>query len=111
MKIYNINPINFVERKNPIFTASNKDGKFTKESFYQQIEGFLNKKYSKEKYLKMFSDGISEISKQNSIQEYSSIERKYINNLVSIIDMSDNLKKIPDNYLKTNMEILLRSKK
>lgn len=113
MKVYNINPISFMAQKLPHTTTEpKKDGaKFTKDSFYSQIEGFLNKQYDKKKYLKLFSDGVDKIVKQNGMSEYTSVERKYISNLLSIMDMSENLSKIPDNYLKTSMENLLKYKK
>ncbi len=113
MRIYSINPINFMARRTPVQSSESpkKGAEFTKETFYGQIEGFLNQQYDEKKYLKMFSDGVDKIVKQNRMSEYTPVERKYISNLVSIIDMSENLSKIPDNYLKTNMENLLKLKK
>jgi len=113
MRILNINPINFMAKRTQVQHSEPQSAseKFTKKSFYSQIEGYLQKQYNEEKYLKMFSDGVDKIVQQNSISEYTPIERKYISNLISIMDMSENLKKIPDNYLKTNMEHLLKFKK
>lgn len=111
MKIYAVNPINFTAKK-PVVSKTEQAQNciFTKELFYSQIEGFLNNQYDKEKYFKMFSDGVDKIVKQQDIAQYNPIERKYISNLVSMIDMSDNLRNIPEQYLKKNMQELLAHK-
>ena len=112
MKIYNINPINFTAKKTIVTKKDLKPAeKFTKENFYNQIDGFMNNQIDKEKYFKMFSDGVDKIYKQQDILKYNPIERKYINNLVSLLDMSENHGSIPEQYLKKNMELLLAHKK
>ena len=114
MKIYNISPISYTAKKIPVSNTELKNTyeKFTKEDFYKQIDGFLHNEYKIDKYLTMFSQGVNKIIEQNSIQEYNSAERQYINNLFAIIDMSENLKSIPDDYFKHNMiELLEKCKK
>ncbi len=113
MRIYSINSVNFLAKKPPVQNTEHQknSAKFTKENFYNQIDCFLKEQYDEKKYLKLFADSVDKIVKQNSMSEYTPIERKYISNLISIIDMSDNYNKIPNKYLKTNMENLLKFKK
>lgn len=113
MKIYSINPINFTAKKVSVQKPElpKTVERFTRDIFYSQIDGFLNKQYNEKEYMKLFSEGVDKIVKQDSISEYTPIERKYISNLLSIMDMSENSVKIPDNYLKTSMENLLKFKK
>ncbi len=111
MRIYNINPINFMAKKTPIVHSEPNAADLIKNQFYANIDGFLNNQYDKKEYLKLFSDDVDKIIKQNKMKDYTPIERKYINNLISMIDMSDNLGKIPDSYLKTGMENLKKYKK
>ena len=106
MNIYSISPINFTAKKPTISNSS-----FTKDEFYKQISDFLNQKTDKEEYFQKFFSSLDKVYKQGKITEFTPEERKYINNLVSIADMSGNSKIIPDQYLKKNMEELIKNRK
>ncbi len=104
MKIYGISSITFSAKKNT-------NTKFTKDNLYSQIDGYLNNKYDKNTYLKKFSKGVEKIIEQKSNSDYNLIEKKYINNLVDLLDTKDGALRIPDNFLKTQMLELLKYKK
>ena len=103
MKIFSINTIPFM--------AQNKKNNFkpnsVKEDFYSHIKGFLNQNYDKKEYLKLFQQDVDALKKQS----VTPIEKKYIDNLLTTMDLTDKPAKISEQYIVNNMKKLLDGKK
>lgn len=110
MKIYNINSINFsASRKtNNLHSAMVQN---SRDEFYTNINGFLNKDYDKKEYLKLFSENVNKIKTNKEANLFSSTEKKYINDLLMTMDLADKLERISDKYLTESMTTLLKTKK
>ncbi len=103
MKIFSINTVPFM--------AQNKKNNFkpnsVKEDFYSHIKGFLNQNYDKKEYLKLFQQDVDALKKQS----VTPIEKKYIDNLLTTLDLTDKPAKISEQYIVNNMKKLLDGKK
>ena len=102
MKIYSINTIPFMaqNKKNNIKSNSVED-------FYSHINGYLNRDYDKKEYLKLFQQDVDALKKQS----VTPIEKKYIDNLLTTMDLTDKPAKISEQYIVNNMKKLLDGKK
>lgn len=112
MHIYNTHMTNFMARKTmPVKKVNNiiQEPKTLKdEPFYNDIEKYLKKEINKEEYLKLFVNNF----KQNNFKDNNDIlEKKYINDLLTSIDLINSYKEIPDNYITERMLNLLQNKK
>lgn len=107
MKVYSINSTNFTAKKTQS-TLSNTEN--PRQRFCNQIDKFLNNKCTKKEYIDSFTKEINAVIINRQKNDFTLPERKYINNLISVLDISEGIEKIPDNYLKTNMLKLLKSK-
>lgn len=112
MKIYSVNSAIFTAKKvNNSTMSSRSKSEYSKRDFYNDIDGFLNNKFNKESYVEKFSDGVDNIVRNRTTDKYNSAERAYINNLMSVIEMSEGIERIPDKYLRDCMQDLLKAKK
>lgn len=111
MQIYNYNSTIFTAKK-----ASTKNLKKVLKSdtlannqddLYFDIEKYLKKDITKEEYFKIFKEKV----KNNPNISNNRIENKYINDMLTTLDLVGNTKNIPDKYLIQNMEFLLNYKK
>ena len=64
--------------------------------FYEDMKKFLNKEYSKDEYLKTF---INRLEQSSYAERSNNVEKKYINDLLTSIDLANSYKEIPDNYI------------
>jgi hypothetical protein len=113
MQIYNYNSTIFTAKKLPaekslktVATKLKSDTFSNKENLYNDIEKYLKKDISKEEYFKFLIEKI----KNNSYYVSDRVEEKYVNDMLTTLDLVVNTKKIPDEYLKRKMENLLKYK-
>lgn len=112
MKINSNYSINFTAKKNVLNSEAIKNTKkytFAKSpnELYGDIDKFLSKKYTNEQYLTVFMEKVN----SNAYNEDSNVEKKYVNDILTSIDLNRSYKDIPDEYLKVKMLKLLDSKK
>lgn len=118
MNIYSNYSVNFMSGKNTLKTqmtkkATNvvkKNEVKNSNAFYDDINKFLDRKCSKEDYLKTLVKKVNNNEYANVIQN-NHLERKYVNDMLTTIDLSRYVKDIPDEYLTSKMLKLLESKK
>ena len=112
MKVYSIDRINFQANKlPPVKTIKTAPETFTKEIFYEHIKQYLSNGMNKKEYLKKFLSGIDAIQARKGGAEFTPVEKKYINDLITTLDLTESLDKISDRYLTENMKKLLDNKK
>ena len=114
MKIYSINNLTFTAKvnirkdvKNKATTNNLPDVAMKNTALYEQIEKYLNNDLTKKQYIEDF------VKYYNSFgykADYNVHEKYYVNNLLTEIDTTENLNKIPDKYLKEKMKELLKVK-
>lgn len=118
MNIYSNYSINFMAGKNTLKThLTQKAGKTIKDSatkksnpFYDDINMFLEKKCTKEEYLKTLVKKVNN-SEYNNVILNNPLERKYVNDILTTVDLNRYLKDIPDKYLVDKMKKILESQK
>ena len=107
MLIQKTNNISFTAKYT--FAKSKVKQNFSKDAkknliLYNDIKTYLSKDCSKIEYLNKFSKNFNTMEQEI---KYNNAEKKYINNLLITLDLSENWKKIPDNSLKESMQELL----
>lgn len=111
MKIFRIDRTNFQAKLPVTKTQKVTDKIYTKQTFYEHIDRYLSNKMDKKAYLKNFSKGIDEVQARRGGAEFTPVEKKYINDLITTLDLTESLDKISDKYLTDNMKKLLEYKK
>lgn len=110
MKINKITSTNFMAHTKQVSSQIKKGtgnavtNVCNRETFYKQIDKYMRGKYSQKEYLKHFTNNIQNIKDAN---EFTNIEKKYINDLIVTMDMTEDFSKIPDEYLRYRMKQLL----
>lgn len=111
MQVFNINSTIFTAKTNPqikkFHNNIKKQNINKKDVFYDDINKFLTKEYSKEEYLTSF---IKNVENNAYLEKNSNIEKKYINDLLTSIDLTNNYKDIPNQYIIDRMLKLLGNK-
>ena len=117
MKIYAINSINFTAKSNkpPVndvkkIQQSIDDLKTTK--LYAPIDKYLKEEYNTKEYINSFKDFYKEFYKEfKHYEKLSSSEMKYVIDMMTTIDLTPNVNKIPRNYITDKMQKLLDAQK
>ena len=68
----------------------------TKDALYENINGFLNKKYDKAVYLQNFIENMKNL---NDLSDFDNIEHDYISTMMMTLDSVDDFEDISDGYL------------
>ena len=118
MNIYSNYSINFMAGKNSLKskmakkTANSVKDNFAKKNnpLYDDINNFLERKCSKEDYIKTLVKKVNNNEYANVMQN-NPLERKYVNDILTTIDLNRYAKDIPDTYLIDRMLKLLESQK
>lgn len=119
MKIYNSYSINFTAKRSFAKTRIErsdltkikkiiKNTKNLQRDFYLDIQRYLDNTYAKKDYLKNF---IEKFKNNSFYTKYNNVEEKYINNILTTLDLAENPQEISDEYLTRNMLKLLKDKK
>ena len=112
MQIYSCNPMMFMAREMPKISKEkiNKLAVDTfesnKEIFYIDIDKFLNKDIGKKEYFESLLNNV-----KNTTKKPNKYELKYINNMLTTLDIVGSPEDIPEAYLIKNMQNLLKHKK
>ena len=112
MQIYGYGTTVFMAKKNITKFCKTKvenHDAFIKQNndiFYKNIEQFLKKEINKDEYFKSLLDGI----KNKTFIPKNKIEAKYLNDMLTTLDLSGKIKDIPDEYMIKNMQNLLKYK-
>ena len=75
----------------------------TRKSLYNNIDSYLTKKFSKKEFLLALNKLAIDIDNK----KLNIAEKKYINDMLTTMDLSDNFEKIPDKYIVKNIEKLV----
>lgn len=114
MYIYSINNINFTSNpykkiiidKESLDKIKNKTKNPVKKDFYNNIDMYLNKKFSKKEFL----DNINKIAyKIDNKVKLNDAEKQYIDDMLTTMDLTAKSDRISDNYLKKNIKELLEN--
>lgn len=75
----------------------------TRKGLYSNIDSYLTKKFSKKEFLLALNKLAIDIDNK----KLNTAEKKYLNDMLTTMDLSDNFEKIPDKYIVKNIEKLI----
>ena len=79
----------------------------TKRDFYDNIDAYLNKKFTKKDFLANLNKFAHKFD-ENKIK-LNDAERQYLDDMLTTIDLSGKSTKIPDKYIVDNISELLKN--
>lgn len=117
MHIYAINSINFTAsagggkikkmEKETLDRIRHNSGNRAKRDFYDNIDAYLNKKFTKKDFLANLNKFAHKFD-ENKIR-LNDAERQYLDDMLTTIDLSGKSTKIPDKYIVDNISELLKN--
>ncbi len=117
MHIYAINSINFTAsaggsgikkiEKEKLGRIRNNSANRAKKDFYNNIDAYLNKKFTKKQFLENLNKFAHKFD-GNKIK-LNDAERQYLDDMLTTIDLSGKSTKIPDKYIVDNISELLKN--
>lgn len=112
MHIYSINSINFTANpykkieinREALDKIKNNTKNPVKKDFYNNIDMYLEKKFSK----KQFLDSINQIAYRiDNKVKLNDAEKQYIDDMITTMDLTAKSDSISDSYIKKNIKDLL----
>lgn len=116
MHIYAINSINFTAagsgrikkiEKETLDKIRNNSSNKAKKDFYNSIDDYLNKKFTKKEFLSNLNEFARKFD-ENKVK-LNDAERQYLDDMLTTIDLSGRSTKIPNKYIIDNISELLKN--